>query len=123
MNVKLACVIRTDLGMSPGLLAAQACHINDEWIRRRVLQKLPFSEPELQWLSGPVISVLAVNIPEELDQLILKAKENRVNYHIWKDTIPSKIFAGQFLELVVGVSFGPDDDEKVKQITGTLPLY
>ena len=135
MNVKQSVVIRKDLLMSPGLLAAQACHLNDEWLRERILaarlKKFPgkkvfdfgLSSDEFQWMEGPVLSILSVNIPEELDQLMEKAKSLGVEYHVWKDTIPSVIFAGQFLEVVVGVAFGPDDDEKIKQITGTLPLY
>ena len=146
MNVQLAVVIRTDLAMSPGLLAAQACHLNDEWLRKRIFEEskavegsivehvggeetrtVTFNADEFQWIGGPVISILAVNIPEELKPLITKAEELKVPHQVWRDTIPSKIFGTPerpvYLEVVVGVAFGPSDDEKIKQITGGLPLY
>ena len=118
--------------MTPGLLAAQAAHISNEWLRKQLSpfpekQALRLNPEQRQWLDGPVLSILAVEIPEELDVLTTKAKELGVPFHVWRDTIPSRIFSAQgksfFLEVVVGVAFGPADDEKIKQVTGVLPLY
>ena len=145
MNVRLSIVIRRDLEMSPGLLAAQACHMNDDWLRRRlrlqlVKGKLPkvaegqsadyrvtMTPAQSQWCAGPVLSILAVNIPEELEELKKKAKDVGVEFWVWRDTIPSKVLGTpdkpRYLEVDVGLAFGPDDDEKIKQVTGGLPLY
>ena len=122
--------------MSPGLLAAQACHLNDEWLRARILESkanrncvkgesktVNFNLPEFQWLEGPVLSILAVNTPEELEVLKKRAKDVGVAFREWHDTIPSQIFPKVFLQTFVGIAFGPDDDEKVKQVVGDLPLF
>lgn len=132
MNVIQTIVIRRDLQMSPGLLAAQVAHLSSLWLHRQILATKSFgpdsmSEAQQNWLDGPVLGVLAVNIPEEFSPLIQKAKDLEVNYHIWKDTIPSKIFGSEdkpkMLFVEVGIAFGPDDNELIKQITGELPRY
>ena len=126
MNVRQSVVVRRDLQMSPGLLAAQVAHLSTEFILRHTNdlgQIKEWNDVKTQWMHSPVLSVLAVNTPEELDVLTKLADEVGVKYMEWEDTIPSQIFAGRFLEVVVGVAFGPDDDEKIKQVTGTLPLY
>ena len=120
MNVRQSVVVRRDLQMTPGLLAAQVAHISAQFM---IKGDGIFNSTQKQWFDAPVLSVLAVNTPEELDVLTKLADDVGVKYHIWRDTIPSQIFAGRFLEVVVGISFGPDDDEKIKQVTGTLPLY
>ena len=121
MNVRQSIVVRKDLQMTPGLLAAQVAHLSAVWW----MEGSPpnFRAEQKQWISGPVLSVLAVNTPEELEILRTKAAEVGVETWEWRDTIPSQIFDGQFLEVLVGLAFGPDDDEKIKQVTGTLPLY
>jgi peptidyl-tRNA hydrolase len=132
MNVIQTIVIRRDLQMSPGLLAAQVAHLSSLWLHRSILVTKNFglatmSEAQRTWLDCPVLGILAVNIPEELSPLIQKAKELEVKYYVWKDTIPSRIFGNEdkprMLHVEVGVAFGPDDNELIKQITGELPRY
>ena len=126
MNVRQSVVVRRDLQMSPGLLAAQVAHLSANFVLTQLNNehnKTEWLVAEKWWFNGPVLSVLAVNTPEELDVLTKLADSVGVKYYIWKDTIPSQIFAGRFLEVVVGIAFGPDDDEKIKQVCGTLPLF
>ena len=124
MNIRQIVVVRSDLQMSAGLLAAQVAHISAQFMLKEIgTKKELWSEIELQWGGAPVLSVLAVEIPEELDVLIKNGRDKGIMVHVWKDTIPSKTFDGQFLDVVVGASFGPDNDECLKQVTGTLPLY
>ena len=139
-NLRQAVVMRRDLGMTAGLAAAQASHLNDMWLREAVLKgnrlthagnqstiKVGMPNAAYDWLSSPVLSVLSVDTPEELDVLIKRAKDVGVSYRVWKDTIPSQVFSAPgkpyFIDLIVGVAFGPDDDEKIKQVTGGLPLW
>ena len=142
-NLRQSVVMRKDLGMSAGLAAAQAAHLNDMWLRERMLASrvvkprgtegkpfekvVKFEANEYDWLSAPVLSVLAVDTPEELDVIIKRAKDVGVAYRVWKDTIPSNVLGAPgkpcFLDVVVGISVGPDDDELIKQVTGGLPLF
>jgi len=140
MNVRMSCVVRRDLSMSPGLLSAQVAHISALWLhrlleaapakgnkKRHVDVTIELSNEERQWLNGPVLSVLAVDTPEELDVVVKKAREVGVEVQTWRDTIRSQVFSSPekpvYLEVIVGASFGPDDEEKIKQVTGSLPLY
>lgn len=109
--------------MTAGLVGAQAAHCSQMFMFETLKDGGNFSDVERNWMLAPVTSVLAVDTPEELQVVIDLAKEKGVKCHVWKDTIPSKIFAGRFLDVVVGCAIGPDDDEKVKQVTGTLPLF
>ena len=123
MNVRQAVVVRRDLNMTPGLLAAQVAHISAQSLYKTAISPSGFNTTQFQWMNSPTISILAVDTPEELYELRTRAKELNIPYLEWEDTIPSKIFAGQFLHVIVGASFGPVDEEKLKQVTGILPLY
>lgn len=123
MNLRQSVVVRRDLNLTPGLLAAQVAHISAQMFFEKIRDCVKFSNTELEWIREPVISILAVNNFDELRILEDMAVKIGVSYMEWTDTIPSQIFAGRFLEVVVGASFGPDNDEKIKQVTGTLPLY
>jgi peptidyl-tRNA hydrolase len=123
MNVRQSVVVRKDLNMSAGLLAAQVAHISAKFVFDTILKNEPkWSIAAQQWFGSPTISVLAVDNPEELEYLIKQAKEKKVEVNVWKDTIKSSIL-NDYLYVVVGASFGPDDEELIKQITGTLPIY
>jgi len=131
-NTRLTVVVRRDLQLVPGLLAAQVAHMADAFMRERVVKAMEskekssydiFSEEEIDWMEKPYLSVLAVNTLEELNLVLKQAQENELPIHLWWDVIPSHIFEGQFLECKVGLSIGPDDFDKIKIVTGMLPLY
>jgi len=122
MNVRQCVVVRRDLNMTPGLLAAQVAHISAQFMLKDILNgEAKWSIASQQWFKSPVLLVLAVNTPEELDYIIKQAEQKHIDVTIWKDTIKSDI-VGDFLEVVVGASFGPENEEVLKQVTGTLPL-
>jgi len=138
-NIRHVVVVRKDLQLSLGLLAAQVAHISDQFMREKIrrcffeeeseLKFLPpfaapnVNEKELEWCKDPYLSVLAVNCAEDLKQIIEHAKSEELKVRSWEDTIPSPTFPDKAIKLVVGVSIGPDDFDKIKIVTGALPLY
>jgi peptidyl-tRNA hydrolase len=138
-NTRLTVVIRRDLNLSPGLLAAQVAHISDAFMRtaitNRVIcekhdlideekQTIPdiFKPHELEWMKDPYLSVLAVNGYEELLYISEQAQEANLKVINWVDVIPSEPLQ-RSIKVWVGLSIGPDDFDKIKLVTGTLPLY
>ena len=125
-NTRQTVVIRKDLLLPEGLLAAQVAHASMEFIRAQVdanCRMGEFSGVQLEWIKEPYISVLGVNCAEDLDCIIQEAKDNGLDVHIWKDTIPSPTFPDKAIKVIVGCSIGPDDFDTIKIITNGLKLY
>lgn len=126
----MAIVVRRDLNMTPGLLAAQVLHIGMEFIRQKGVEQIApdglrtvFNMTESEWITAPYVAVLAVDTPEELGTLQKMAEDEKLPVRFWKDVIPSKVLEGRFLDCVVGISIGPADADAIKKVTGTLPLF
>ena len=142
-NTKLVVVVRRDLNMSPGLLAAQVSHIAMQFVRvhaefdliphalETLSKKKPykdheaiaFTKKEVEWIKQPYIAVLAVDTPEEMHEIEKAAKADGLQTHQWSDVIPSKVLEGRVIDNWVGLSIGPDDSDALRKVTGTLPLY
>jgi len=131
-NIKMSVVVRRDLNLPPGLLAAQALHIGMEFIRQKHADPNPevfsnhrmqFTPSELEWIWEPYVAILAVNTPEELREVIKMAKAEGLPVNEWTDVIPSEIFQGRVFKNLVGISIGPADSDALRKVTGTLPLY
>lgn len=123
-NTRLTTVIRKDLQLADGQLAAQSAHICDNWLRTKCYNKETFSIQEDAWMKEPYISVLAVNSKEEMDFIYDLAKQKSLQVYEWSDILPSKVLNGQYLKYErIGISIGPADMDKIKEVTGTLPLY
>lgn len=125
MNVRHVVVVRKDLLMSPGLLAVQVAHISDQFMREKLAgptskNKGKFSATELVWMRQPYITVLAVNTLEELS--IVADRGTRVCLPVfkWYDVMPTLASAEKVL---VGISIGPEDSDKLKAVTNDLPLF
>lgn len=69
------------------------------------------------------MSVLAVQTLEELDIIENKAQGERLPTHAWIDVIPSPTFKDQSFRAKVAIAIGPEDFDKIKLVTGMLPLY
>lgn len=125
-NTRHTVVIRRDLNLVPGLLAAQVAHISDAWMRDRMVCKegdIPkFSAVEMEWTQQPYLSVLAVNTSEELEIIRTNAINAGLSVHVWEDVIPSEVLQ-RAIRVRVGISIGPDDFDRIKLVTGNLPLY
>ena len=140
-NTRMVVVVRRDLQMSPGLLAAQVLHIGMGFIQEHA--KYDFTRHggereakmyrkhgtmmilpvEAEWIEQPYVAVLAVDTPEELDEVAKSVKGYKLPIHEWHDVIPSQVLEGRSLKCLVGISIGPADADALKQAAGTLPLY
>ena len=132
-NTRHTVVIRRDLNLVPGLLAAQVAHISDAWMRERLLDERVWTtnnasntklitDLEREWLSQPYLSVLAVNNGEELEIIRREAVDAGLKVFVWEDVIPSEVLQ-RAIHVRVGISIGPDDFDRIKMVTGNLPLY
>ena len=122
-NVWLNCVVRRDLKLPEGLLAAQVAHISDQWMRTRIIEGKPFSVKELEWMKEPYINILAVNTYEELKDIHSEAVRVGLNPVIWRDILPSEALKKNLPDIWVGLSIGPEDYDKLRAVTGNLPRY
>lgn len=133
-------LIRTDLGFSTGLLAAQVAHIHMEGIRRAMLYKgvwgddkltMAFADKEaadamVSWLETPYIFVRRVPNLETLEFFEKKISSHEgLTCDIWRDTVFMEIapdWTEAFADVKVGLSIGPADSDEIKQVVGKLPL-
>jgi peptidyl-tRNA hydrolase len=122
-NVWLNCVVRKDLQLPEGLLAAQVAHISDQWMRERILKGEPFTEDEKAWMAEPYINILAVNTYEELKDVHSEAVKSGLTTVLWKDLLPSEALKKNLPDIWVGISIGPADMDKLRAVTGNLPRY
>jgi len=121
-NIRHVVVIRRDLNLSPGLMAAQVAHINDAWLRFKVQNGGEYSVDQAEWCEAPYLSVLAVDNYEELNAIIGDANSNKLDVHTWRDLIPSKNLKCNLENVLIGCSIGPHDFDAIKAVTGNLPL-
>jgi peptidyl-tRNA hydrolase len=136
-NTRLTVVVRKDIQMPPGLLAAQVAHLSAMFMTEKImaeveeiakngegLPKFPdFSPTELDWMPEPYLSVLAVETYEDLRALERSCDLGELPYRVWEDTIYSPTFEGQAFKFRVGIAIGPADFDAIKQVTGALKPY
>jgi peptidyl-tRNA hydrolase, PTH2 family len=112
--MKQAIVIRNDLNMTKGKLAAQAAHASLSAYKKCSLLKQKTWEFE-----GQKKVVLKINSEEELIQLKRKCSNEKIPCEIIKDAGKTQIAPGTYTSLGIG----PDKDEIIDKITGHLKLY
>jgi len=133
-RIKQVIVIRKDLNMRKGKIAAQAAHASLKVIVDMMRRSLVYpyneheewslvmseKEPLYQWLNGRFTKiVLYVNSEDELRDLYNKADK--------KDLPCSFIVDSGFTEFhgnktATCIAIGPDYSDKIDKITGDLPL-
>ena len=127
-NIRHVVVVRKDLQMPPGLLAAQVAHICDGFMRKLLTVKpqqdgvmsiIP-TQNELDWCCSPYLSVLAVNCFEDLCEILEDANREKLPVYEWRDLIPSPTIEGKSIRAFVGLSIGPCDFDMIKIVTGAL---
>ncbi len=114
-NIKQVIVVRTDLDMGKGKIAAQvghACVLGAEHVRK--------SNPEWfsEWWLGQEKIVLKVANLKELEQVKQDAIELNVSWSEVTDAGHTQIAPGT----VTCISLGPAPEEKIDKITGDLKL-
>jgi len=115
MAIKQVIVVRTDLDMGKGKIAAQvghACVLGAEHVRK--------SNPEWfsEWWEGQEKIVLKVANLKELEQVKQDAIEFDVPWSEVTDAGHTQIASGT----TTCISIGPAPEEKIDKITGDLKL-
>jgi PTH2 family peptidyl-tRNA hydrolase len=111
--MKQVIVVRTDLKMGKGKLAAQVAHAS-----LAAFLKTSYSKRK-KWLEeGAKKVVLKVSSEEELLKLYRKAKKEKLPCEIIADRGLTQLKPGTFTALAIG----PEKDERVDKITGDLKL-
>ena len=124
-NLRQTILIRTDLHLSDGLLAAQCAHLHMERFREIMRDKIALTPDEKEWLKSPYVFIHGVPNLDVMQYFISEACKLQIPYYEWRDTIYIKISDTQrkaFFPVRVGVAFGPCDSDLIKQVIGDLPL-
>lgn len=115
MGLKQVIIVRADLGMGKGKIAAQvghACVLGSENVRK--------SKPEWfsKWWAGQAKIVLKVNSETELEKIKRDAIEMGLPWAEVTDAGHTQIAPGTFTCL----SIGPAPEEQIDKITSELKL-
>lgn len=137
MAVKQVIVMRKDLNMRKGKIAAQAAHASMKvffdrmvdmgeyrylsGIRMKNARLIPTMTDEMvSWVDGQFTKIcVSVNSESELDALYLKAQELGIPCSLIVDSGLTE-FNGVHTKTCIAI--GPDLSEKIDSITGGLPL-
>ena len=127
MDVKQVIIVRKDLKMRPGKLAAQVAHASMKAVldtcnllEGRVLFKSNMPEPMYQWLTGIFTKVvLAVESEEELLELYNKALCLELTCSLITDA-GLTVFNGVPTNTCIAI--GPEESYKIDAITNHLKL-
>ena len=112
LTYKMAIVVRSDIKMSCGKIAAQASHAAVECYKSVSAYK------RRAWTSeGQKKIVLAANL-DEIKSLVKKCKKMGVNAVEIHDAGMTEVPSGTLT--CIGV--GPDREDRINKITGSLPL-
>lgn len=127
MQLRQTVIVRTDLGFTTGLYAAQVSHIHMEAIRQSLLNERVPNSLTLEWLEDPYIYVHGVPNKEALDYFENKARaENDLDVHSWTDkTLRLNLSDNLKVDLAdvkVGISLGPSDADIIRRVIGDLPI-
>lgn len=119
---KMVIVVRKDLGMRKGKLAAQAAHAAQEAILDRCgpNPRLKDDPDILAWLADNFRKiVVSVNSEAELLELYGQAVERGINHYLVMDLGKTE-FAG--IATYTALALGPASDSEVDALSGQLPL-
>lgn len=131
MEVKQVIVVRKDLNMRKGKLAAQVAHAslkviidrmckeNMQWwfeLWRMIIDK---DEPLYEWLHGSFTKiVLGVNSEKELMELYVEAQMAKLPHALIRDAAKTEFKDPTYTALAIG----PAEADKIDKITGGLKL-
>lgn len=135
-NIRQSILIRTDLNLPVGLLAAQVAHIAFEPYRLDctgddkgqlfdVTATYRVGTSKFEWMTSSYIFVHRVPNLESLMFFQDEATKAGLELHTWTDTIYIDISPTQkkaFKNVLVGLSLGPAESDDIKAVIGDLPL-
>ena len=114
---KMVIVVRKDIGMSSGKMAAQVAHAAVNCYKYG-LKKVP--EMVYNWENaGAAKIVLMVNNLKEFNTIENKAKQNNINYAIIQDAGKTELEPGT----ITTIAIGPAPVHEIDKITGELSTY
>lgn len=116
MNFKQAIVVRSDLGMGRGKMAAQASHASVHALLE-AMRKAP-EDAEMWLATGGTKITLKVNSEKELQEVFEKAKRKKLPCSLIHDAGRTQIPQGS----ATAVAIGPAKEKEVDEITGKLKL-
>lgn len=143
MSIKQVLVVRKDLNMRKGKIAAQCSHASMAFMTRQMqpqaqsfLQRLTgsvrkllsrkydfdvkISYPAIQWISGQFAKVVvSVDSEKELLEIQQAARDAGIECHLVTDSGKTE-FHGVPTKTVLAL--GPDDAGKIDKVTGHLKL-
>lgn len=106
---------------------AQACHASVAFLSKRMerisddLFQIRLSKNEQEWIEGIFTKIcLKVETEEELIEIERRAKEKGLNCHLITDRGLTE-FGG--IPTNTCLSIGPDEAERIDEVTGHLELY
>ena len=111
--MKQVIIIRKDLGMEKGKIAAQAAHAS-----LQAYKKADSKARELWESSGAKKVILRVDTLKELEELHNQARKAKLPCVIIRDAGKTQVASGSLTALGIG----PADENKVDKITGNLKM-
>lgn len=139
-SLRQSILIRTDLNLPLGLMAAQIAHLHFESFRYHIndLGQLKVNEDVegdkpnmvsmaemISWMHCPYLFVHQVPNREALEFFEKEAQKAGIQVETWKDTIYlnlSPTFKKAFENVKVGIVLGPCDSDRIKAVISDLPL-
>lgn len=125
MDTKQVIVLRKDLNMRKGKMIAQGCHASVQvciQLERNCtsFEGYPDDSPYWEWLNGLQTKIcVSVNSEQELLDVYEKARSANIPCSIITDAGKTE-FNG--VPTKTAVAIGPDQVDKINEITGNLPL-
>jgi len=136
-NINQTIIVRTDLFNLPedtGLLAAQVAHIHAKVFTENlsrpqsshfVLPNNIVPEDFVAWVKEPYLLVKKVPNAEALKHFRDLADKINLPIYEWYDTVYvrlSETMKQAFEMVLVGISIGPADADRIRTVVGDLPL-
>ena len=124
-RIKQVVVVRHDLKMRCGKQIAQGAHASMSFLCRRLQEKgsvsfEDFTEAQRAWLTGAFAKVCCRgNSEEELMEIHDKALEAGLEVHLITDSGRTE-FHGEPTRTCIAI--GPDEADKIDEVTGHLQL-
>ena len=127
MGVKQVIVVRKDLNMRKGKMCAQISHASmkvlldwGDWVDTDCFEISNLSHAMVEWMSGSFTKVVvSVNSEEEIYQFAKKATELDIPHAVIVDNGFTEFHGNK---TTTCIAIGPDESEKIDEITGELPL-
>jgi PTH2 family peptidyl-tRNA hydrolase len=118
--VKQVIVVRADLKMKVGKVAAQSCHASISFLTRKLQHGQKMTNVELQWINDSFTKVcLKVDSEQELIDIHTVALGKGIESHLITDA-GHTVFNG--VPTKTCLALGPDYSSKIDAITGHLKL-